>query len=450
MFSRCLVTLALVALTAPALAQLPTVLYSDLVASPTSDVPGVAGAKFSSFDRPYVSQDGRFWAFTADTDLATSEDEVIVFGSGLTGTTIVREGTAAGWAAGENVGLLDAQLGVNNSGHITFATNTDGPTETDEYIVFWDGVNFTTAFQEGQKLPAPFGDEVYGATLDSGRLSNNGLITVRAPSTVGSLGTDFDDFLIYGANVLAQEGVTIPTGQLGGANEAWDLFDTYDFYVSADGNNWLAQGDLTGATTSDDVLVYNNNVVIQEDGLLPGFASPVALISECIMSQSGDWYARGDNDDDQDWLIRNGVVVAKTGDDVPGGLPGEKYSDAIYASTFFLMTGNSNGDYVIGATTDNPDVNRDAIIVLNGMEVLLREGDPVDLDGNGIFDDNTYIGVFNNDDAFLTDDGWFYFTADLRDVDLNALGQAFIRVLIPEPASLSLVLAGAVAFLRRR
>jgi hypothetical protein len=36
------------------------------------------------------------------------------------------EGSAASWAAGETVGLLDTKLGINDSGDWVFATNTGG------------------------------------------------------------------------------------------------------------------------------------------------------------------------------------------------------------------------------------------------------------------------------------------------------------------------------------
>ncbi|MEC9373464.1 MAG: PEP-CTERM sorting domain-containing protein, partial [Planctomycetota bacterium] len=223
-----------------------------------------------------------------------------------------------------------------------------------------------------------------------------------------------------------------------------------DFFVSADGANWMAQGDLNGATTGDDVLVYNNSVVIQEDSTLSGFASPVSAITESIMETNGDWYARGSNDDGQDWLLRNGALIAKTGDAIPGGLPGETISDALFGSAFFTMGGNNNGDVFWGATTSNLDPEADAVIVVNDM-VILRQGDAVDLDGNGLLDDGVFVDIFNNDDGFLTDDLKYYFTADLVDANGSSLGQAFLRIEVPAPGALALFgLAGLAGCRRRR
>src|SRR5690606_33812273 len=111
-------------------------LFTNIQKHPSSGVPGVMGASFgpgtgeTQFDRDFGSPNGNY-AFSADTDLAGSEDEVIL----LNGVVVVREGTPAEWTMGENVGLLDTKLGINNDGTLVFATNTDGPTTSDEYIV---------------------------------------------------------------------------------------------------------------------------------------------------------------------------------------------------------------------------------------------------------------------------------------------------------------------------
>ena len=74
----------------------------------------------------------------------------------------------------------------------------------------------------------------------------------------------------------------------------------------------------------------------------------------------------------------------------------------------------------------------------------------MDLDGNGLFDDNTFIDVFGNDDGVLTNDGLFYFVASLQDANNVSIGNAMIVMQVPEPGTLSLLGIGAVALLRRR
>jgi hypothetical protein len=91
-----------------------------------------------------------------------------------------------------------------------------------------------------------------------------------------------------------------------------------------------------------------------------------------------------------------------------------------------------------------------AVLVLNGTTEVLREGDPVDVNGNGLFDDDAFLSVFNNDDSFLTDDLKYYFNADLRNGAGTSIGQAFLVAQVPEPSSLALFALAAGLLLRRR
>lgn len=452
---RCTIVVACaMSLSASAFAgpSVPTVLYSDIVTSPTSLVPGLGGARFQGFDRIYRSPDGLLWIMSADTDLGTTVDEIIFSGSipGATGSTVVQEGTTVLEGA-DTAGLIDRNLSINNAGQYAFATNHNGLTTEDEVIVLWDGAVFKYAGQEGDPVPGVAGEN-FGASLNASNIFADGTVAYSAPSTVGGFGTTQDDFLIAGNTVVAQAGVTIPSNQAGGATETWELFDFDDYYANSAGQ-YIALGDLTGATTGDDVVVVNGRVELQEDSLAPGQSSPISSIAEVYMSSSGDWMARGSNDDTNDWLVMNGSLIAQTGDPVPGGLLGEVFDDATFAAMFFSMVSDNNGNYVYGAVTSNADPLADAVLVYNNQSVIARQGDPVDLDGNGLFDDDAFINVFNNDDAFLTDSGEYWFTADLMNGAGTGIGQALIRlqVNVPGPAALALLgLGGLVARRRRR
>lgn len=385
---------------------------------------------------------------SADTDLATTADEVILTGSipGLSSSVVVQEGTTL-LVGTDPAGLIDRNLGINNAGQYVFATNHNGLTTEDEVIVKWDG-SFSYQGQESKEVPG-FPTEFYGTSMNSSSIWSDGSTSFHAPSTTGALGIDFDDFLVAGGVVLAQEGVTVPGNQAGGATEAWDIFDTDDFYSNSS-SQYIIQGDLTGATTGDDVVVVNGDVVLQEDSFAPGMSSPILTLTEVYMSSSGDWMSRGSNDDGQDWIVMNGTTIAATGDAIPGGLLGETFSDAPFSATFFSMVADNNGNFVIGGTTSNADPLADAVLVYNNQFVLARQGDPVDLDGNGLFDDDAYINIFNNDDAFLTDAGDYWFTADLMNGAGTGIGQAVIYMQIPSPAALALLAMGGLFTRRRR
>jgi len=414
-----------------------SVIYTNLTGDPTAQVPGFPGVEFgpgigtTHFDRVFGSPGGD-WILTADTDLPTGSDEVIV----VNGAVGLFEGDPAPWAGGENAGFIETKVGVNDSGDWVFATNTDGPTGADEYVVSVSGATFTAAAQEGQPVPAIAG-ATWGSTLESAMIASDGTVGFVSDS-VGGVPTTENEVLALGAAILAQEGVDMPTGQLGA--EAWDNFDINDIWISADGSSWLAQGDLTGSTTTDDVVVVDGAVVVQEGVVLAGsgFADPVdsSGIVGVHMDPGGNWYVRGNNDvSEQDWVYSNGSVLATLGDPIYAGSI-ESWSDAEFLDCFFLHVANSNGDFIIGGVSDGPTATN-GVLVLNNTDEVVREGDPFDLDGNGMFDDDTFFDTFGNDDGWLTDGGLFYFVATIQDGTDNRIGQGLFV------ADLSALLGGA-------
>jgi hypothetical protein len=254
-----------------------------------------------------------------------------------------------------------------------------------------------------------------------------------ASDTLLGVPTTQDEVLMLGATLLGREGVTVPTGQLG--SETWENFDLDDYWISADGAHWLAQGDLSGVTTGDDVVVVDGGVVVQESVVLPGsgFAEPVDAegIVGVHMDTAGNWLVRGNNDvTEQDWVYRNGVVVAQRGGPIFTGAT-ELWSDTDFADCFFLNVGNQRGDFVVGGVTDAPTATN-GVLVLNATRVIVREGDPVDLNGNGLPDDDAFFDTFGNDDAHLTRTGFLYVVATIRNGAGTRIGQGVMEIDLTE------------------
>ena len=465
-FVRTLAAAAVVASCAGSALAGAKALYTNIQTSPTSLIPGGGGLRFntgtaSQFDRPYVSPSGQYFIFTAISNSgATANDEVIVVGELGTGSVMsaslaLREGvteiepgrTAEAASIGRNAA-------INDMGQFVFQANLSGGTTDDELIALGTvgGSGFTTPVREGRSVDAIAG-AVFGATIDSPGIDMAGKVSVRSTLVGPPTGQTTAATLSNGGTLAFQTGVTVPTGQAGGGTATWQGATTDDFYIDANGANWLATGDTSAATTADGIVAVNNNVVLQEGQPVPGLSDPNGINSfqEAVMYAGGDWMARGQVAGTlNDWVVRNGSAVAMTGDSVPGGLPGETFSQALFAATFFAISSNSVGDYVYGGTTSNPDPEFDAVLVFNDSLVIARQGDPVDIDGNGQFDDNAFIDVFNNDDMFLTDDGYLYFFADLRDSASVTIGQAFLTLRVPTPGVLGLAALAGVAGLRRR
>lgn len=409
----------------------PTAVFTTLVESSTSAVPGIPGLTFTSFDRPYRSPDGSYWIISADTDGATSMDELIIVKQvGQPAAVVVQEGVTL-LDLGDAVGPIDQNLSINDAGQYAFTTNTNGPSTSDETVVKWDGATFVTVAREGD----PAAVDNYGTTLRSVNIVADGTVWFDADTTGG---TDFDQLIVSddGATIVLREGTDIPTGQDGGATAVWDSIDTGDLYVDATGANYAVTGDTGLADTDfDDVFAVNNDVKVQEGVIVPGsgYVSPADALSPVEFGRvesSGDWMARGGNDDDQDWVLRNGAVIAETGSPIATSSP-ENYDDDPFAACFFAFAANNNGDVVIAGTTSAGEDAANAVLVLNDTYVVARENDLIDVNGDGVLDDGVRIRTFGNEDLLLTDDLRLYFTVSLRAADDDGsnsdIGDAYVE-----------------------
>lgn len=393
-----------------------TTVHSTFAGHPTALIPGFPGFQFEAFDRVFGSPNGNWILGATSDDPSTTNDEVIV----VNGVGVLKEGDPAVWDAPNVVGTIDTGLQINDAGDWAFATNVAPSSVNDDFVIkVTAGPVFNIVAQES--LPtASIPTSTYDDTIDSIVLLANGTVGVQADGIDGgTITTTTDEILELGNVLIAQELVTIPTGQAGGATETADNFDFEDFWADATGANVLWQGDLTGSTSSDGVVVVNNNVVLQENSIIPGsgFANPIDLsgIVGVSMDPAGNWYARGNNDiDEMDWVVRSGAVVAAVGQPITPGST-ELWDDGDFSDCFFAHVGNSVGDFVVAGVTDNASTHN-GVVVWNGVQVVLREGDPVDLDNNGAFDDGVYFNTFGNDDFYLSDANELYVVATVRDV----------------------------------
>lgn len=408
---------------------------------PTNVVPGTGlpfnpgGTGTTAFERPTISGNGAHLAINVivDSPVATDDDVLL-----LDGALLLREGSPAPWALAENVGTIDADLAINDAGAILLGNNTS-PTTLDDYIAYFDGVTWSVLAQEGQATPV---GGTWSSTIDSTALTNSGGAYYRG-ATIGGVPTANNAVVVLGA-ALRQKGIDVPAGQAGGATNTWENFTTNRVLVSPNGAVTAIVGDTNAATTTDLVMTVNDNVVIQEGTVLPGsaFATNVSAIGKAWVDRAGNWYARGSNATTAfDWVVRNGVVVADSAgaSEVIAG-SGEFWDDTTFASCFFCFDGNSLGQFVFGGVTSAPTTSNGVLVFDDGAgfrSVLVRENDPVDLDGNGLFDDDRFWNTFGDDDVLLLDDGTVVFTATLRNGAGTAVDQGLFK-LVPKAASCTL------------
>lgn len=415
----------------------PNLLYSSITAHASSDVPGIGGLKFQNtaghtapFDKPFGSANGNY-IIAADSDAASTADDLLM----ANGVIVEREGNVASWATvgGSTMGPFQIRQGINDAGEYVFKNNTSEASTADDYVVrATSGPTYTVFAQEGTDIPQLGGAETWNDNLEGVLITSASDVAFEANIVTGAPLAN-DEIYVFGGTLVYQEGITVPSGQAGGATDPWQLLDFEDTWVSPDGLHTLLKGDVGGTapTTDDDVLVYDGVVVLQENQIIPGsgFANPIDLEGtiECALDFGGNWYARGNNDTtEDDWVVRNGVVIAQVGGPIfTGSL--ELWDDLTFGDCFFMHTGDTNGNYVVAGVTDAV-ATANGVIVLNDTSVLVREGDPIDVDGNGLYDDDAFFNTFGNDKCILNDLGEFYFVASIKNAAGLVNAQGFFRL----------------------
>ena len=404
------------------------VIYSEVQSDPSSSVPGFPGVFIDFVDRPVVSPDGSHWAVTVNINTgSTLDDELLI----VDGIVQVVEGTNPAYLPiGRNFGFLDTKIGIANSGAFIFSADLDGDVLDDEVIVSNDGMgNFAVEAQANNQIngaPAGWLNDL----IDSPFITNAGF-GYETDSINNGPPSSMDNLIMLNNSIFLQTGVDSPTGQFSGLSETWENFDFGDFYISSDGTNWLMQGDVSGVTTEDDLVAVNGVVAIQENYPIPGGPADVVDsfgIGGVFMADSGDWTARGDFDVTNDgWALYNGAIVAQETMPVTPG------SIELWDATFVIATCNSVGNYLVGGSTDAATTS-DGVLVLNGTTIVCREGEPVDLNGNGIYDDGVFFRTFGTDDAVLTDTLKLYLSGTLGDAGGSNLGEFLMTLDLQEVA----------------
>jgi len=425
--TRIVATLVVIGLSAGAAqAELMQVIYTSIAGHPTAAAPGLVGFEFSSIGLSlYGSPDGNRWIFKAFINDVSAANDIIVVGSETSGTTVAKEGDASP-IGGRIYGFMDSDCGINDSGQYAFGNRLDAPTTDDEVIFYFDGVNTVAAAREGDPAPGlidsggPAGDELFGNSLNSMHVLADGRVAFRA-DLIQNIATANRSALYIASTPVAQEGT------MAGSGETYDSFialsgDT--FSVDPSGTDWIVEADVDPTLTSVEAAVLTGFVQIK-DGDTIGSLGAVDNVFAVDIAGNGDWYVRGDNATDDDWAVRNGTLIAATGDPIfPSAT--ENWAPVIHTAT-----GNSYGDYIVIGQTDNVDPNIAEVVVLNGEDVVLRRGELIDLDGDGTANDDAFLGAMQANDAILSGGRFLYVFAEVRDSLNTDLGDGFLRVKLP-------------------
>jgi hypothetical protein len=414
------------------------VIFTEIVTDPSGTVPGAldsasmpVATNWLAIEDMSLRSDGGQWCIKGRTTQATTNDSILVLGSNLTGTMFCQDGQPfQGGVAGELYDFFDSgsPISWNANGDIGFSCRAKGGVAAVfEKVVRVVGGVHTIVHQMGDSFPGltdvvanPTGDELFGNSIGSVTLLDDGSF-LFGNTPITNCHSSRYPAVFRSTTAFLQSGVT-PITSLLGANEIWDNFLFDGGGGTSDGLNWFWEGDTENATTTIDAIFAVNGVCIFQEGQpLPGSSMIYTDTFQARMADNGDWIARGDDPSDNDWVVRNSVLLAKTGDPIITG------ATENWGVSFSAIALNAVGDWILVGNTSSTDPNKDTVMVLNGIKVLAREGDPIDLNGNGQFDDDVFIASFQANDVNLADNGGVWFLATLRNGAATLLGDAFLQ-----------------------
>ena len=399
---------------------------------------------YTSWVGMFRSPNGERFIFNANVSGSTTTNRLVIAGPVATPAAreaVVRKGDRIADTM-RTFNIIDPPR-INDAGQYAFWTNSGGsgsPT-----IFFLTGTVGTPGHTARAAIgePVPF---LPGATYSNGfssaLLDNTGRFGFLASITEASVVTQA---VVFDNAVIAREAdpTTAPDTLEGAPSGNWASFASRRVHVDATGENFCWLGDIDNGTDETDVVAINNTAVLQEDFGIPGEATDfVQSITSVWYEPSGDWFLRSTLQDETvattdnvDFVIRNGAVVAQRDKPITPGATTTVWDRTEVATTqgFLFHVGNNRGDYVVAGNTRNTtDGTHSAAVVLNGDTVVARRGDRLDVDGDGLGDDDAFLLGFKAETgpgmAFLTDDGELWMIVDVRNGAGADIGDAIVRL----------------------
>ena len=433
------------------------VIYCKKAGHAKAQVPGAMNAggpvatEWRSMLDLVVSRDGTKWVIRGanqlDAGATANYDNMMVTGSGTTGQMLAQEGQPiVGGAAGEVYDFFSSVAGkFNDTNHFAYGARArGGVASVFQKIIRYDGSSTAILHQMGDLISGlvdtgTAGDETFGNSVGVGHFLNSGVAALH-DTTVGNISSTRRPVLTYGSVGFMQANVATALDLAGTSTVTLAGFSNQSkantFAGSPDAAPWSILATQVGQpTTSDAVLVVTGRVRVQEGNPVPSDTATVDGIFAHGILANHDWIARGSILGGGAWAVRNGTLLAKTGGVIAGA--------ETWGATFYALAANNAGDWAMTAKTSSADPAADEVLVLNGTQVLLREGDPIDLDGNGSMDDDAFVGRGNNtlvafdaNNLAIADDGTIWTIINLRDAAGNDLASspafgvpsAFVRI----------------------
>jgi hypothetical protein len=369
---------------------------------------GAPGQIVSSVNNTAVNQVG---GYAVQTNTADGLSHVWGHATGGSGTILRTEATIGGLVQTS----FESFYGISDAGQVCYsASGTGGPVGAFD-SVWLDG---TVLAVEGAPIPSMPGQYWRFA-------SRPGVTATGIPYWVGGTtntpgGSTQRRGLFYSAaaTVVLYGGTAVPGLPfiLGNTDSP-----TFDYRYSALGTHFIAPVLMqSGSTLHDGAMVYDGAGLVVA-GVLVREQTPVPLAAGglpgenwdnfdfCGATEAGDWFFTGDTEPataNDEIICKNGVILYREGQT----LDGEVLSGAIEGA--FM---NEDGD--IAFIWDVQNDTQEALFVND--QLLLREGDAVDLSGDGAVEPASILVNFTGISALTMgpQDGLgevqIYFTADV-------------------------------------
>ena len=430
----------------------PKVIFSSIAApddAGTNSIPQNAGLFFTApptattanriLDSIQFSPDFTRWVGIGRIENGTTDIDSVIYGTGVDASsfkTTLIENQPYPLNTAVNVDGITAQgVDIDDNGNLLVSGDDTGTATLDDFLLEFDGTTFTELHRQGGQVP----------DLDAGNLFQGAFQVCRwwadrlyfgntAGTTSGAARATFwKDF-----SVLTRATVTVPTNQAAAGTSTMTTMTQGSFEAAHFPPKTIYVGTLT-TPASTTILCVDNDVKVQRGQPLGSLPSTVTLIdTDPYMAPGGNWIARGNQADGTDWVLLNNEVVAVKGGPIAPTTTA-LWSDNTFANGFFTSMVNNLGETIIGGLTDEVDVNANAFIQFSSPgvpnKVLIKEGDAVDVTGDGAPDD-AFIATFNDDNGFLTDNLYWYFSGNLRNGAGTIIGNAFMRLEIPIPGDI--------------
>src|SRR5262249_2710161 len=143
-------------------------------------------------------------------------------------------------------------------------------------------------------------------------------------ATIGNISSLRRPAVTYNRAMFQEVDVSTVTSLSGSGAVVWEAMDSNGFYTTPSGAHWWMTGRHTNSLSGPRILASDGQIRVEQGQTIPGTSIVAGDIFQVFLAANGDYIARGrDNSGTTnaapDWALRNGVLLAKTGDPITPG-----------------------------------------------------------------------------------------------------------------------------------